>query len=76
MPHPARNVYALALGHMFAECPKSVFAAIAVSALTVGGEYLSEAKQRVADEWLALYNAGIVQKPIGEAARIAKGPTV
>lgn len=69
------NVYALELGKMFAECPKAVLAAIAVSALTSGGDYLDEAKQRLANEWLVLHQNGVVQKPIGEAARIATGGT-
>jgi hypothetical protein len=67
------NEYAAVLGKMFEECPKAVLAAIAVSALTVGGDYLSEAQQRLADEWLALFEAGIVpQKPSGIAAKLAR----
>lgn len=68
-----RNEYSRALGKMFEECPKEILAAIAVSALTVGGDWLPEAQQRLADEWLALYEAGIVrQKPKGVAAKIAR----
>lgn len=67
------NEYAQQLGKIFDECPKAVLAAIAVSALTVGGDYLDEAKQRLANEWLALFNAGVVsQAPIGEARKIAQ----
>jgi hypothetical protein len=70
-----QNEYAEQLGTIFEDCPKAVFAAIAVSALTVGGDHLEDAPQRVADEWLALYQAGIVpQKPSGHAAKIAKEP--
>ncbi len=48
----------------YANCPKSVFAAIAVSLATVGGDYLDEAAARILAEWRALYEAGIVeQKP-------------
>jgi len=44
--------------------PKSVLAAIAVSALTCGGDQIEYAETRVAEEWWALWEAGIVvQKP-------------
>jgi hypothetical protein len=67
------NDYAAELGAMYSEIPKAVLAAVAISSLTCGGDYLEHAKQRVADEWRALYDAGIVpQKPIGEAGRIAQ----
>ena len=61
----AMNVYADSVGPKFyAQCPKAVFAAIAVSALTAGGDKLNEAGRRVLKEWWALYHAGIVpQKP-------------
>lgn len=59
------NEYAEAVGPKFYErCPKAVFAAIAVSALTTGGDRLHEADERVLKEWWALYHSGIVtQKP-------------
>ena len=58
------NGYVDPLGSLYADIPKAVFAAIAVSALTVGGDYLDEAQQRVLQEWWALHDAGIVpQKP-------------
>ena len=45
--------------------PKAVWAAIAISALTSGGDYLEESESRVIEEWKALHEAGIVpQKPI------------
>lgn len=57
------NEYSDSIGY-YERVPKAVFAAIAVSALTVGGDYLNEAEPRLAREWWALYNAGIVpQKP-------------
>ncbi len=44
--------------------PKAVLAAIAVSALTCGGDYLDEATRRINNEWQVLFDAGIVpQKP-------------
>jgi len=46
-------------------CPKAVFAAIAVSLATTGGDYLEEAQERIISEWWALYDNGIVkQKPM------------
>jgi hypothetical protein len=68
------NEYAAAAGgKLFEACPKAVFAAIAVSALTVGGDYLEEAELRLLREWWTLYHNGIVpQKPCfpePEAAR-------
>ena len=57
------NDYALQLSE-YDRTPKAVLAAVAVSALTCGGDYLSEANDKVLDEWWALYNAKIVpQKP-------------
>jgi len=63
------NEYAQALsGRLYEDCPRAVFAAIAVSALTVGGDYLNEADFRLLREWWALYHCGIVpQRPPGEA---------
>ncbi len=60
------NEYAESVGPKFYErCPKAVFAAIAVSALTNGGDKLREADRRVLKEWWILYHAGVVtQKPI------------
>ena len=59
------NEYAAAVGgDVFEKCPKAVFAAVAVSSLTCGGDWLSEARARFVSEWWALYTAGIVlQKP-------------
>jgi hypothetical protein len=58
------NGYAAELGPWFDRIPKSVFAAIAVSALTQGGDYLEKATVRVCDEWRVLHDNGIVpQKP-------------
>ena len=54
---------------LFEACPKHVFAAIALSALTVGGDHIDFEDHepndaRVLQEWWALYTAGIVpQKP-------------
>jgi len=58
------NEYALELGALYEKIPKAVFAAIAISALTQGGDYLDEAQNRIMEEWLILYQNGIVsQKP-------------
>lgn len=51
-------------GDLFEKCPKAVFAAIAVSSLTMGGDQLDEARNRVIEEWWILYENDIVpQKP-------------
>lgn len=44
------------------QCPKAVFAAIAVSALTVGGDHLDKASNLILMEWWALYENGIVSQ--------------
>lgn len=70
-----QNDYVEALGFsLYDAMPKAVLAAIAVSALTCGGDHLEHAAARVAEEWDALHVAGIVpQKPNKEArAAIAK----
>lgn len=71
------NDYARALlergeNDLFTDCPKAVCAAIAVSALTCGGEYLEKARSRFALEWKRLHDAGIVpQKPPAYALKLA-----
>lgn len=59
------NGYAEAISQrLYIDCPKAVLAAIAVSALTTGGDSIDEAEQRVLHEWWVLYRNGIVpQKP-------------
>jgi hypothetical protein len=59
------NDYALAVGSdLYRDIPKAVFAAIAVSALTCGGDQIDEAAARVLAEWEILHANGIVpQKP-------------
>lgn len=58
------NEYARTLGGVYDDMPKAVLAAVAVSALTVGGDLLDEAAVRVVTEWDALHNAGIVPQPV------------
>lgn len=73
------NEYESAVGRIFDLVPKAVFAAIAVSALTNGGDDLNEAMERVSEEWVILHINGIVpQRPPGvirdlAARRTAKG---
>ena len=56
------NEYAALLGSLFADCPKAVLAAIAISALC--GDDLNSAHENVLKEWWTLYDNGIVpQKP-------------
>lgn len=61
------NPYVEELGfELYEKCPKAVLAAIAVSALTCGGDHLDKAEKRLRLEWWALYHAGIVpQRPPG-----------
>ena len=60
----------------FDRIPKSVLAAIAVSYASSGGDYLEQASDNVAREWMVLYENGIVpQRPpadIREAAQRAE----
>ena len=57
---------------LFDKIPKSVFAAMAVSALTCGGDYLEKASFVICKEWCALYDNGIItQKPTSEARKLA-----
>lgn len=58
------NSYAEFLGGLYDTIPKAVFAAIAVSMVTNGGDQLDEAAQRLIAEWRILYDNHIVpQKP-------------
>lgn len=54
------NAYEDSLGDL--KIPKSVLAAIAVSALTNGGDELEHAKERVLEEWGALYINDVVRR--------------
>jgi hypothetical protein len=50
--------------YVFEQTPKSVFAAIAVSSLTCGGDYLEHATRRVVTEWDTLHTNGIVPQAV------------
>jgi hypothetical protein len=54
------NGYARVLGPLYARTPKAVFAAIAVSALSGGGDRLDEAAEAVIREWETLHLNGVV----------------
>ena len=72
--HSHSNEYQQALGGLFDDTPKAVLAAIAVSALTSGGDRLDAARVRLAREWRALHAAGIVpQKPCKSAVALDDG---
>ncbi|TAN03098.1 MAG: hypothetical protein EPN36_13955 [Rhodanobacteraceae bacterium] len=59
------NCYQQALAEaLYRECPKAVLAAIAVSALTQGGDFVDEADQRLVTEWDVLHGNGIVPQPV------------
>lgn len=63
------NEYAATLGPLYDQIPKAVFAAIAVSALTTGGDHIEHAVAVILYEWGALHRAGIVpQKPTRDVA--------
>lgn len=52
---------------VFDKIPKSVWAAIAISALTAGGDRLPESTDEVIHEWWMLYYNRIVpQKPFAD----------
>jgi hypothetical protein len=60
----AGNPYYDQLGRLSDRIPKAVFAAIAVSFATCGGDHLNMAQQNVCLEWVILYENGIVpQRP-------------
>ena len=68
------NEYADAIGLIFNDTPKTVLAAIAVSALTIGGDQLDKAVERVVREWLTLYANGIVpQRPPAKVRDLDRG---
>lgn len=70
------NEYASALGPLFEEMPKAVLAAVAVSALTIGGDEIDQAAERVAREWCVLHQTGIVpQRPTRRALQLG-GETI
>jgi hypothetical protein len=54
------NEYSAQLGKLYHEIPKAVFAAIAVSALTGGGDRLDDATAEVIREWSVLHRNGII----------------
>lgn len=69
------NIYVQAAGEeLINEIPKTVLAAIAISALTFGGDELQLAAQRLAREWRVLYESGIVPQRPTRAARAAEVP--
>ena len=49
---------------LFYRIPKAIFAAIAISALTQGGDFLEDAQERLVNEWKILYeNRIVLQRP-------------
>ena len=73
----ATNDYVRALGDLYERMPKAVAAAIAVSALTCGGDNLAEAPALVISEWEILHDNGIVaEAPLMAPARSGELHTV
>ena len=70
------NDYATVLHpDFYRHCPKAVFAAMAVSYASQGGEYLRTVQARLLNEWDLLHRAGIVkQKPLRTALAVAEEP--
>jgi len=59
------NEYARAVPRdLYEAIPKSVWAAIAISSMTCGGDWIDSAERRVIDEWLVLHDNGIVPQPV------------
>lgn len=63
------NNYAQAAEGLLGEIPKAVWAAIAVSSLTCGGDHLEYAAERVAQEWQVLHQNGVVAQKPGKVAK-------
>jgi hypothetical protein len=64
------NLYATSVAG-YNDIPEAVWAAIAVSKLTCGGEYLTQATEIVVGEWRILHENGIVpQKPPNDQAHV------
>lgn len=61
-----QNEYALIVqrGKLYSRCPKAVFAALAVSYASRGGDFLDNMESKLLKEWWILYQNRIVpQKP-------------
>lgn len=58
------NSYAGLVGALYDSCPKAVFAAIAVSYASAGGDHPELVEYNLLREWWALFHSGIVpQRP-------------
>ena len=70
------NAYQKSLkANFYKQTPKAVFAALAVSALTSGGDRLAEADALVLHEWWLLWENGIVsQKPPFQKPELQETP--
>ncbi len=56
------NYYSNAFGRLYAKTPKAVFAAIAYSYTSSGGDDPEHALERFLDEWRILHQNGIVHQ--------------
>jgi hypothetical protein len=57
------NTYAKQLDAIYAQIPKAVLAAIAVSFATCGGDRLEDSENAILKEWRILHDNGIVPQP-------------
>lgn len=68
------NQYADVLDQkLYAACPKAVFAAIAVSYASAGGDHLNLANENIIREWWTLFDNGIVPQKPPIARAVAEG---
>ena len=65
------NEYQGLLGDLYSEIPKTVLAAIAISLASGGGDFLRNARRKIAEEWEVLHANGIVPQKPGPIARAA-----
>jgi len=73
-----QNEYASVARDIYEDTPKAVFAAIAVSYATVGGELirLGDTAARLVTEWDVLHRNGIVPQPVPANLRRLIGKVV
>lgn len=57
------NSYQRAFGRLYAKTPKAVFAAIAYSYTSSGGDHPEQSVANFLEEWRILHENGIVQQP-------------
>lgn len=70
------NDYAMAAGpDVFEAAPKAVWAALAISFGTTGGDHIDNARKLILDEWQVLIDNGIVEQKIPSRLRAEESRT-